>query len=92
MPKDVTCNVAGGTAAVDKRSKLSSTTSYQRGVTAFMLSSYNQSVMSTVRDAAQESQFASSFLAAGRVLAALPGVPAALSGESAVAIAPQPVR
>ena len=58
---------------------------------------YNQSVMSMVRDAAQESQFASSFFTSGlftpgRVLAALPGVPAALSGEPAFAIASQPLR
>jgi hypothetical protein len=58
---------------------------------------YNQSVMSTARDAASESQFASSFFTSGlftpgRVLAALPGVPAALSGEPAFAIASQPLR
>jgi len=53
--------------------------------------------MSTDRDAAQPFQLASSLFASGlfisgRVLAALPGVSAAVSGESAFAIAAQPVR
>jgi len=43
--------------------------------------------MSTVTDAAQESQFAPA-----RLLVALSRVPKALSGESAVAPAPQPLR
>jgi hypothetical protein len=48
---------------------------------------YNQSVMLRVRDAAEESQFAFA-----RVLAALPGVSAALSGQPAFAPPSQPVR
>jgi len=62
------------------------------GVTAFLPSGYNRSVMSTVSDAAQVSQFASPSCAIGRVLAALSGVPATLSGESAFALPPQPLR
>jgi len=48
--------------------------------------------MSTVNDAAQEFQFAFASLPPARMLAALPGVPAALSGDVAFAFAPQPVR
>src|ERR1022692_1322517 len=58
-----------------------------KGVTPSSPSSYNDSVMSTVSDAAQESQFASA-----RVLAALPGVSAPLSGQSPIAPASQPLR
>jgi len=43
--------------------------------------------MPTVRDAAQKSQFASSPFNLGRVLAALFGMSAALSGEPAFAAA-----
>ena len=69
----------------------------KRGLCRLSVPGYNQSVMSTVRDAAQEFQFASSLFtpglfAPGRMLAALPGVPAALSGEPAFAIASQPLR
>jgi hypothetical protein len=60
---------------------------YQRGVTAFISSGYNDLVMSTVSDAAQPIQFAFA-----RVLAALLSVPAALSRESAVASASKSVR
>jgi len=56
-----------------------------KGVTPFIPSSYNDLVMSTVRDAAQQIQFAQ--FASARVLAALLSVSAALPGESAVAIA-----
>src|SRR5271165_272908 len=58
-----------------------------KGVTPFSASGYNQSVMSTVCDAEHQSQFAFA-----RVLAALPGVSAALPGEPAFAVASQPVR
>jgi len=44
---------------------------------------YNESVMSLVSDAAQQTQFVPSQFASARVLAALPGVSAAVSGESA---------
>jgi hypothetical protein len=60
---------------------------YQRGLRRLSFPSYNEPVMSTVRDAAQKSQFAFA-----RVLAALSSVPAALSGELTFAIAPQPLR
>ena len=63
-----------------------------KGVPLFRPSSYNESVMSTVSDAAHETQFASSSITSARVLAALLGVPAALPGESAVTFASQPVR
>src|SRR5208283_1026950 len=60
-------------------------------------SSYNQSVMLTACDAAEEFQFASFLFTRGRVPAALPGlpkydVPPALPGQSAIASASQPVR
>jgi len=43
-------------------------------------------------DAAPESQFVSSSLEVRRVLARLPGVSAAVSGEFAIAVASQPLR
>jgi hypothetical protein len=58
-----------------------------KGVPPFRPSSYNDLVMSTVCDAAHESQFTFA-----RVLAALPGVSAAVSGEFAVTLASQPLR
>ena len=65
---------------------------YQKGVTPQVASSYNESVMSTVRDASKDFKFASFSIASARVLAALSGVSAALSGEPAFATTPQPVR
>jgi len=62
---------------------------------------YNQAEMLAVRNAAEERQFASSPVtppftygrfASARVLAALPGLSAALSGESALSAPSQPVR
>jgi hypothetical protein len=66
--------------------------SLPKGVTPFISSSYNDLVMSTVRDAAQQIQFASAQFASARMLAALFSVPTALSGESAFATASQSVR
>jgi hypothetical protein len=51
-----------------------------KGVTPLAPPRYNDPVMSMVSDAAQQTQFASA-----RVLAALPGVPAALSVKFAFA-------
>jgi hypothetical protein len=67
-------------------------TQLRKGVPPLIPSSYNDLAMSTVCDAAHESQFASCPVAQVRVLAALPGVSAALSGQSAIAIASQPLR
>ncbi|MGC1463514.1 MAG: hypothetical protein WA802_15025, partial [Terracidiphilus sp.] len=61
--------------------------SYQRGVTGRIAASYNVLVMSTVNDAAQQTQFASA-----RVLAALLSVPEALSGKFAFPPASQSLR
>lgn len=66
---------------------LAKMTSVLLGVTPFVPSSYNESVMLTVPDAVQEPQFASA-----RVLAALLSVSAALSGKLALALASQPLR
>src|ERR1700727_298266 len=63
-----------------------------KGVTRRVRSRYNQLVMSTVCDAAEKPQFASSLFKFGRVLAALLSVPAALSSELAVTSASQPLR
>ena len=62
------------------------------GVTRRVSSSYNELVMSTVTDAAQRFQFVFAERAPARVLAALSRVPKALSGESAVTPASQPLR
>lgn len=69
----------------------------KEGVTSLTPSGYNRSVMSRVCDAAQQFQFGhgqlatslrtSSLCVSGRVLAALFGVSAAVSGKSAFAIA-----
>src|SRR6266851_2718567 len=59
----------------------------RQGVTLTHASSYNHSGMTAVRDAAQQTQFASA-----RVLAALPGVSAPLSRQPAFAPASQPLR
>jgi hypothetical protein len=95
--RDVACNVyAGVIGAVGKTQQAASlrglpiaplSVGYQRGLRRLSFPSYNEPVMSTVRDAAQESQFAFA-----RVLAALSSVPAALSGKLTFAIAPQPLR
>jgi len=61
--------------------------SLPKGVTACSASGYNQLVMSTVCDAAEKLQFASSLWTPARVLAALLSVSEALSGESAFPIA-----
>jgi hypothetical protein len=63
-----------------------------KGVTPRSASSYNVLVMPIVSDAAQPLQIASAQLASARVLAALSSVSAALSGCSAFAPAPQPLR
>jgi hypothetical protein len=63
-----------------------------KGVTPRATASYNDLVMSTVNDAAQRTKFASSLFKSGRVLAALPGVSKALSGESPIAPASQSLR
>ena len=65
---------------------------YQKGVTPQVAHGYNESEMSTVRDASKDFKFASFSIASARVLVALPGVSAALSGEPAFAAASQPVR
>ena len=61
------------------------------GVTQDAASSYNESVMLTVRDAAQPFQFAAQF-ASARVLAALSCLSSALSCESAFPSASQSLR
>lgn len=100
--RDVACNVyAGVICAVGKTQQAASlrgrsiaplSVGYQRGLRRLSFPSYNETVMSMVRDAAQESQFASSLFTPVRVLAALSSVPAALSGKLTFAIAPQPLR
>jgi len=55
---------------------------YQKGVTPITSFVYNELVMLTVRDAAQQTQFASA-----RVLAPLPGLSTAVSSQSPFASA-----
>lgn len=62
------------------------------GVTPRGSASYNNLAMLTVIDAAQQIQFAFAQLTPARVLAALPGVPASLSGKPALAPASRPLR
>src|SRR6266516_3857314 len=62
------------------------------GVTAGDPSRYNALVKLIDCDAAHQFQSATSSCAICRVLAALPGVSAAVSGEFAIAVASQPVR
>jgi hypothetical protein len=93
LPWRTVCCSKNGRVSLDGQPEATVTTlSYERGVPPLIPSSYNGLAMSTVCDAAHESQFASWPIAQVRVLAAQPSVPAALSGQSAIAFASQPLR
>jgi hypothetical protein len=84
--------VTGALARPPRAARLLPAVQLPKGVTPRSASSYNDLVMSTVSDAAQQIQFASSLFKSGRVLAALLGLSKALSGESPFAPASQPLR